>query len=159
MRVCSVIVHSKVLYQSFNTHTCMKAWQKCDRFYTFLESTCKLQSTRSPKLPNGFWWFLVQNEAEVLLVLFLRFLYYFCLLKTGETFKRSLELGFFLASFEKNTNCSNWLRSLPWSIRLEIYKIHRHTQPRMNFSCSYSQKVVANQFLADLEPSSGMRFG
>ena len=79
-------------------------------FGTFLESTCKLQSTRSPRLPNGFWWFLVQNKAEVLLVLFLRFVYYFCLLKTGETFKRSLELSFFLASFEKNTNGPTW----PW---------------------------------------------
>ena len=27
----------------------------------------------------------------------------------------------------------------------------------MNFSCSYSQKVVANQILANLESSSGMR--
>ena len=79
-------------------------------FGNVLKSTCKLQSTRSPRLPNGFWWFLAQNKAEVLLVLFLRFVYYFCLLKTGETFKRSLELSFFLASFEKNTNGPKW----PW---------------------------------------------
>ena len=65
---------------------------------------------------------------------------------------------FFITSFEKNTNGPNWLRSLPWSIRLEIYKIHRHIQPRMNFSCSYSQKVVANQFLVNLEPGHGVRF-
>ena len=68
-------------------------------FDTFFESTCKLQSTCSPRLPNGFWCFLVQNKAEALLVLFLRFVYHFCLLKTGETFKRSLELGFFPCQF------------------------------------------------------------
>ena len=41
----------------------------------------------------------MQNKAEALLVLFLRFVYYFCLLKTGETFKRSLELSFFPCQF------------------------------------------------------------
>ena len=43
----------------------------------------------------------MQNKAEALLVLFLRFVYYFCLLKTGETFKRSLELGFFPCQFRE----------------------------------------------------------
>ena len=43
----------------------------------------------------------MQNKAEALLVLFLRLVYYFCLLKTGETFKRSLEPSFFPCQFRE----------------------------------------------------------
>ena len=43
----------------------------------------------------------MQNEAEALLVLFLRFVYYFCLLQTDETFKRNLELSFFPCQFRE----------------------------------------------------------
>ena len=92
-------------------------------------------------------------------------LFFFCVLFTTflcwKPAKQSREVWnhvFFAASFEKNTNGPNWLRSLPWSIRLELYSINRHIQPRTNFSCFYSQKVVTHQFLAELEPSSGMRF-
>ena len=91
-------------------------------------------------------------------------LFQFCVLFTTflcwKPAKQSREVWnhvFFAASFEKNTNGPNWLRSLPWSIRLELYSINRHIQPRTNFSCFYSQKVVTHQFLAELEPSSRMR--
>ena len=82
------------------------AWRRDLRvavFSTFLKPACKLQSTRSPRLPNGFWWFLVQNEAETLLVLFLCFVYHFCFLESTENFERNLELSYFLAIFKKNT--------------------------------------------------------
>ena len=64
-------------------------------FSIFLKLAYKLQSTRSPRLTNGFCYFLVQTEAEVVLVLFLCFVSYFSLLETGGTFERSLELSFF----------------------------------------------------------------
>ena len=72
----------------------MKIWHTRDRFSTFLKLTRKLQSTRSPKLPNGFWWFLVQNKAGVFLVSLLCSVSYFCLVEKDKNFKRSLELVF-----------------------------------------------------------------
>ena len=42
-------------------------------FDHFLKLAMHVQTTRSPRLFNGFQCFLVQNEAEVLLVSFLQF--------------------------------------------------------------------------------------
>ena len=39
----------------------------------FFELAMHVQTTRSPRLLNGFWCFLVQNKGEVQLVLFLSF--------------------------------------------------------------------------------------
>ena len=77
---------------SINTY--IKTWHTRNRFSTFLKLPCKLQSTRSPRLSNGFWWFLVQNEAGILLVSFLCSVSYFCLVQNNENFKRRLELCF-----------------------------------------------------------------
>ena len=106
-----------------NTH--MKAgWL----FWYFLEPSCKIQPTRSPRLPNGFWWFLMQNEAGVLLVSFLCPVYYFCLVEKSENFRRSLELCFTLLVFRP-----------PWTFRYVgraqvwlVYGQNRHNNSRNN---------------------------
>ena len=101
------------------------AWRRDLRvavFSTFLKPACKLQSTRSPRLPNGFWWFFVQNKAETLLVLFLRFVYYFCLLQTGETFKRSLELRFSPCHFREEHECPELAGISPMAISARIIR-------------------------------------
>ena len=75
----------------------------------------------------------MQNKAEALLVLFLRFVYYFCLLKTGETFKRSLEPSFFPCQFrEKNewpevavtTPTANSARNIRNTTMPQIINVH-----------------------------------
>ena len=86
----------------------MKTWRTHSRFVTFLELVRKLQSTRSPKLSNGFWWCLVQNEAGVLLVSFLCFIYYFCLAEKDKNFKRRLELCFPACFFGIHTGVTNY---------------------------------------------------
>ena len=72
-------------------------------FDPFLKLYLHVQTARSPRLFDGFQCFLVQNEAEVLLVLFLRFVSYFCFLESTENFETNLELSYFLIIFEKNT--------------------------------------------------------
>ena len=63
-------------------------------FGTFLEPAWHLQSTRSRRLLNGFWCFLVQNEEEILLVLFLSSTVYFCWVGNDENFARSKKTPF-----------------------------------------------------------------
>ena len=65
-------------------------------FGTFLELAWHLQSTRSRRLVNGFRWFLVQNKAESLLVLFLLFPAQFRWVESNENFQWSKKLCFFL---------------------------------------------------------------
>ena len=55
-------------------------------FGTFLELAWHLQSTRSRRLLNWFWWFLVQNKVESLLVLFLLFPAHVCWGESNENF-------------------------------------------------------------------------
>ena len=47
-------------------------------FGTFLKPSTQLQTTGSPRLLNGFRCFLVQNEGEILLDLFLSSTVHFC---------------------------------------------------------------------------------
>ena len=79
----------------------------------------------------------MQNEAEVLLVLFLCFVSYFSLLETGETFERSLEPRFFLASFEKNTK---------WSELAEITSLP-NSPPNLRNVLPYPTEVVLFRLL------------
>ena len=65
-------------------------------FGTFLELAWHLQTTRSRRLVNGFWWFLMQNEVESLLVLFLLFPAQFRWVERNENFQWSKKLCFFL---------------------------------------------------------------
>ena len=58
-------------------------------FDAFLKPPTQLQTTRSPRLLNGFWYFLVQNEEETSLVLFLISRVYFCWVETDEIFERN----------------------------------------------------------------------
>ena len=85
----------------------MKIWHTRSRFVSFLELVHKLQSTRSPKLSTGFWWFLVQNEAGTLLVSLLCFVYYFCLVEKDKHFKRRLELCFYVRFFDIHAGMAN----------------------------------------------------
>ena len=55
-------------------------------FLIFLELAWHLQSTRSRRLVNGFRWFLMQNEAESLLVLFPLFPAHFCWAENNKNF-------------------------------------------------------------------------
>ena len=55
-------------------------------FGTFLKPHRQLQTTGSPRLLNRFWCFLMQNEEEVLLVLFLFSTVYFYRVEKDENF-------------------------------------------------------------------------
>ena len=70
-------------------------------FGTFLGQARHLHSTRSRRLLNGFWWFLAQNEAESLFVLFLLLLAHFCWGESNENCQWSQKLWFFLAQLSK----------------------------------------------------------
>ena len=63
-------------------------------FEMFLKSTMQLQTTRSRRLLNGFWWFLLQNKVEILLVLFLPFPTHFYCVRNTKNFDWSLKLCF-----------------------------------------------------------------
>ena len=61
-------------------------------FDTFLKPPMQLQTSRSPRLLNGFWCILVQNEEENLLVLFLYSTVRFCWVENDENFERRKKL-------------------------------------------------------------------
>ena len=63
-------------------------------FEIFLIPPMQLQTTCSPRLLNGFWCFLVQNEEEILFVLLLFFPVHFCWVEKHENFERSKNFGF-----------------------------------------------------------------
>ena len=63
-------------------------------FGTFLKPSTQLQTTRSPRLLNGFRCFLVQNEGEILLVLFLSSTVHFCWVENNENFDSSKKVRF-----------------------------------------------------------------
>ena len=77
------------------------AWLTGFRFWSFLETLTQLQTTRSPRLLNGFWCFLVQNEEEILLVLFLFSTVYFCWVENDENPDWSKKVGFIQVFFTK----------------------------------------------------------
>ena len=108
---------------SINTY--IKTWHTRNCFSTFLKLPCKLQSTRSPRLSNGFWWFLVQNEAEVLLVSFLYFTAFEFWLKNNEHLARSWKSCFpvvywLFAMFDSAMQARSTLRSRIYIIRTYI---------------------------------------
>ena len=70
-------------------------------FETFLKSPMQLQSTRSRRLLNGFWSFLVQNKVESLLVLFSLFPAHFCWCESNVNFQWNKKLCFFLVQILK----------------------------------------------------------
>ena len=63
-------------------------------FGTFLKPSTQLQTTRSLRLLNGFWCFLVQNEEEVLLASFLFSTAHFCWIENNENFDSSKKVRF-----------------------------------------------------------------
>ena len=60
----------------------------------FSKSSMQLQTTRSPRLLNGFWCFFMQNEEEVLLVSFLFSTAHFCWVENDENFDSSKKVRF-----------------------------------------------------------------
>ena len=121
---------------SINTY--IKTWHTRNRFSTFLKLPCKLQSTRSPRLSNGFWWFLVQNEAGILLVSFLCSVSYFCLVQNDENFKRSLELCLpsrVLQTVWKNT-------SAPWGGWSKVWEMQNSAKIMLGNLLARLQKVI-----------------
>ena len=91
----------------------------------FLKSSTQLQTTRSPRLLNGFWWFFVQNKVESLLVLFLLFPAHFYCVENNKTFDWSLKLCFPpLISVYKSVRSSLpcWKSTMPPMPTWIIYK-------------------------------------
>ena len=74
------------------------------RFRDFLKPPTQLQTTRSPRLLNGFRCFLMQNEEETLLVLFLFSTVHFCWVENDENFECSKKTVF-VFKFLVNTKC------------------------------------------------------
>ena len=72
----------------------MEGWCVCFSFWDFFKPPTQLQTTRSPRLLNGFWCFLVQNEEEVLLVSFLFSTDHFCWVENNENFDSSKKVRF-----------------------------------------------------------------
>ena len=82
----------------------MYAWCTGFCFWNFFETTLQLQTTRSRRLFNGFWCFLMQNEEEILLVLFLFSTVHFCWVENDENFECSKKTVF-VFKFLVNTKC------------------------------------------------------
>ena len=95
-------------------------------FDTFLKSPMQLQTTRSPRLLNGFWCFLVQNEEEILLVLFLFSTVHFRWVENDENFERSKTLFFFFKFLAKkqvfHPSSPIGAHDLWWAICLRKYR-------------------------------------
>ena len=96
---CSWYVFVKVTYIEHN-------WQyihdlRVFVFEMFLKSSMQLQSTRSRRLLNGFWSFLMQKKVESLLALFLLFPVHFCWCESNENIKWSKMLCVFLVQIPK----------------------------------------------------------
>ena len=70
-------------------------------FLTFLKPPTQLQPTRSPRLLNGFWSFLVQKKLRVCLFCFFCFQYTFVELKAPKTFSEVKSCVFFRAQIPK----------------------------------------------------------
>ena len=83
-------------------------------FGTFLELAQHLQSTRSRRLVNGFWWFWVQNKVESLLVLFLLFPTHFCWVENNKNFLWSKKCCVFLVQIPKMNPPARVTRRIPW---------------------------------------------
>ena len=81
----------------------------------FLKPPMQLQTTRSPRLLNGFRRFLMQNEEEILLVLFLFSTVHFCWGENDENFERSKKLFF----------CSSVFCSSPKFLRPAAHELRR----------------------------------
>ena len=97
-RLRTMYVSVKVTYIK---HYCQHMHDRCVFvFETFFKSPMQLQSTRSRRLLNRIWWFLVQNEAESLFVLFSLFQHTFVELKTTKTLSEVKNAIFPLANFQ-----------------------------------------------------------
>ena len=93
-------------------------------FGTFLELRCHLQSTRSRRLVNEFWWFLVQNKIESLLVLFLLFPVHFRWVEINENVQWNKKLRVFLVQTPKmEANVQVDPRWVHWKNQLEYLEI------------------------------------
>ena len=126
-------------------------------FCYFLELVRKLQSTRSPKLTNWFWWFLVQNEAGVLLVSFRCSVYYFSLLtlvKNKQTLQeksRNLLLARFFAIHDLNPVFEVGYRTCGICIRI----IARYLD-MIKRICNTTGRVCAHQISSQSEHFGNM---
>ena len=86
-----------VMYERNCTWMCSSMYRiRVFGFEYFLELVWHLQTTRSRRLVNGSWCFLVQNEVESLFVLFLLFPAQFRWVESNENFQWSKKLCFFL---------------------------------------------------------------
>ena len=83
----------------------------------FLKPPMQLQTTRSPRLLNGFWYFFVQNKEEIFLVLFLFSTVHFCWVENDENFERSKKLFFAQVLF---CTISKFLRPAAHELRRAI---------------------------------------
>ena len=94
-----------MFYSCIAPRACMIRWYMSKTwvfsFGTFLELAWHLQSTRSRRLLNRIGWFLVQNEAESLLVLFLLLPAHFCWVERNGNCQGSKKLCFFLVQVPK----------------------------------------------------------
>ena len=87
-------------WQSYIEHYCQYMHDlRVFVFGAFFKPPLQLQTTRSPRLLNGFWCFLVQNEEEVLLVLFLFSTLHFYWVGNDENFVCSKKTWFLSSCF------------------------------------------------------------
>ena len=87
---------------TYMEHYCQYTYERCIFVLEmFLNSYMQLQTTRSPRLLNGFWSFLLQKKVESLLVLFLLFPVHFCWVESTKNFQWSKRLCFFRAQIPK----------------------------------------------------------
>ena len=89
-------------------------------FETVLQPPTQLQTTRSPRLLNGFWCFLVQNKEEVLPVSFLFSTDHFCWLENNKNFESSKKVRFDQVFFTNAKPSTNDPAKLRWAISLQI---------------------------------------
>ena len=117
-------------------------------FEAFLKSSMQLQTTRSPRLLNGFRSFLVQKKVESLLVLFLLFPVHFCWAESTKNFQWSKRLCFFSCP---NSKGGGKLISWCWGKYLKNQRYIARNQDCSKRISKSTGKVVTNQISAQSE--------
>ena len=85
---------------TYRKHYCQSMHDVCVFVLgALLKPPMQLQATRSPRLLNGFRHFFMQNEEEILLVLFLFSTVHFCWVENDENFDSSKKVYFYLVFF------------------------------------------------------------